>query len=579
MIKHSGIWLTVALSCAACVARAQTRLPPPVQTPPVGSPLPGIEAPPPLAPGGPPPSTNVPPANVAGEQTIAISDVAIIGNTAYSVADLAPQTAGLVGPSVPVQAIENARAAILSRYRGAGYSYATVRARIHDTHLRITVTEPHIVAVKLTQDIGPAGVQVLRFLDHLADGRLLTEADLERFVLLANDIPGVSVRALLDPSVTDPGALTLRAVVTRQAVSGSLSADNRAFRETGPEELLAVADLNSFTSFGERTEVSLYHTFNNTDNFGQASEEFFLGGSGLKLRIYAGDGVSNPSGVLRGIGYQGITRVFGLSLSYPVIRSRRQDLNIAALFDGVESDISYNVLGAASRASFDSLRILRLDAQYRLNDIWLGPAFDAGTQSQLTLSQGLPILGAVPNDGTTLPRLNERVDFTKVSGKIDRTQDLFTPYSYNGLPAHVQVELAAEGQYSRNILPPEEEFYLGGPQFNRGFYYGEVTGDSALTVKIEPQLVTALPTVPRWQVVPQATFYAFYDWGQTWESQKTDLAHTLRSLGTGARTFFGQHLEIDLEGAYRQTRNPTGQTTPGAELKSWAFYWQVVGRF
>jgi hemolysin activation/secretion protein len=564
--------LTLALVFATHAAEAQSRLP--VPTPPLGSPLPGIQSAPAPAPSiGPPPSPNVPPAAVPPDQTVTISDVAVIGNTAYDEASLAPLMAGLTGPAVPVQDIENARAAILSRYRAAGYVYATVRARIHDTHLRITVTEPRVIAVKLTQDIGPAGVQVLRFLNRLADGRLLTEADLERFVLLANDVPGVSVRAVLDPSVSDPGALTLRAIVTRQAVQASLTADNRAFRETGPEELLATADFNSFTSFGERTEVSIYHTFDNTDNFGQASEEFFLGGSGLKLRIYAGDGESIPSGTLRGIGYDGITRVFGLALSYPVIRARRQDLTVAALFDGVESNITDTVFGAGYR-TFDSLRVLRIDAKYRLDDIWLGPAFSGNTQSEMTLSQGLPILGASRNGNTQLPRLGERVDFTKISASINRLQDLFSPYAYNGIAAHVQLELAAAGQYSGDVLPPEEKFYLGGPEFDRGFYYGEVTGDSALTAKIEPQLVTALPRLPRSDIVPQATFYAFADWGETWENQSIDANHTLRSLGGGVRALFGPHLEIDLEGVSRLTRNLNG-----SRLKSGALYWQVVGRF
>jgi len=572
----TGACLLLALGAPFAHAQVITRAPgiPPINP---GSPLPGIQPAP--QPGPVPPAvrgpTGVAPAIVPQNQNLAISDAAIIGNTAYSDAELAPYLKGLTGPAVPLQAIEDARAAILSRYRLAGYTYTTVRARIHDTHLRITITEPHIVAVKLSQDIGPAGVQVLRFLNNLADGRLLTEADLERFVLLSNDVPGVTVHAVLDPSPTDPGALTLRAVVSRQAVSGSLTADNRAFRDTGPIEFLGVADFNSFTSLGERTEVSLYHTSNNTDNFGQMAEEFFIGGSGLKFRIYGGAGEANPTGPLASVGYDGVTRVFGFSFSYPFIRSRRQDLTFAAQFDGEESDIAE----FARRATFDSLRILRGDARYRLGDIWLGPGMDAQTQAELTLSQGLPILGAEPNTSTQLARLNERVDFTKINARLDRVQDLFSPYVYNGVAAHVQLELAAEGQYSRNIIPPEEEFYLGGPEFDRGYYYGEVTGDSALTTKIEPQLVTALPTIPHTSIVPQATFYGFYDWGEAWENQKTDIGHTLRSIGGGVRVAVGDHIEINLEGVSRLARNPTGQEIPGARLKSSAFYWQVVGRF
>jgi hemolysin activation/secretion protein len=367
--------------------------------------------------------------------------------------------------------------------------------------------------------------------------------------------------------------------VQRQAESGVLRADNRAFQLTGPEELLAVADLNSFTSLGERTEVSMYHTFNNTDNFGQASEEFFIGGSGLKLKIYGGAGESVPSGTLRALGYDGVTRVFGAALTYPVIRSRQHNLSLAAQFDGVESDIAYNVLGPNSRASFDSLRILRLDATDTLADIWLSPKLPASTVSELTFSQGLPTLGASSNGSPQLPRLGERVDFTKATARIDRTQSLFSPYRLDGVPANVQIELAAEGQFTNDVLPPEEEFYLGGPQFNRGFYYGEVTGDRALTAKVEPQLVTPLTPVPGWGVTPTATFYGFYDWGETWQEQKLDNGQILRSLGGGVRLALGDHLEIDLEGASRLTRTPNGPPPSGQRLKSAVFYWEVTARF
>lgn len=46
------------------------------------------------------------------------------------------------------------------------------------------------------------------------------------------------------------------------------------------------------------------------------------------------------------------------------------------------------------------------------------------------------------------------------------------------------------GQYSGQILPPAEKFFLGGPEYNRGFYSGEVTGDSAFVWQAELQLNT-----------------------------------------------------------------------------------------
>ena len=549
---------------------------PPVPNP--GSPLPGV-----LRPAEPQVSPSIPnapqaaPGAVDSNAAVSVSDAVVQDATAYPPATLSSMIAGLTGPAVPVSRIEEARTAILNRYRADGFAYTSVNARIRDGHLRFVVVEGRIVAVKLDGHIGPAGVQVLRFLNHLTEIRPVDTKSLERWLLLAGDVPGVSVSSRLDPSVEDPGALTLVVKVQRQAVSGQLSADNRAFRQTGPEELLALVDFNSFTSFGERTEASIYHTFDNTETFGQASEEFFIGGSGLKLRIYGGAGETVPSGSLRALGYDGITRVGGVQVAYPLIRSRQQTLNLNASFDGIESEIDTNTgaNGRSARSSFDSLRVLTAGADYTRLDLFAGPAFPATDLAIVHVSQGLPILGASRNGDSNAPQLKERVDFTKFSGELDRTQTLFTPYD----GATVSLKAAVTGQYSGDILPPSEKFYLGGPHFGRGFYYGQVTGDSAAEATFEPLLDTRLPQAPYLKLPLSAQFYGFYDWGETWENLKQDQEHVLRSLGGGVRLYAGERVEIDVEGVSRLTRTPNGAPPVVSRLKSSALYWQVLARF
>ncbi len=576
--RRVSFW-AAALSLASWAADAQSPPPHgigPVNAVPPGSPLPGIEAPrePAVEPGlkGEAPAA---PAVNAPDVTVAVTDAEVDGSTAYSPAVLQQFTAGLTGPAVSEKQIDQARVALLNRYRADGYIYTSVNARVRDGHLRLVVTEARIVDVKLDGNIGPAGTQVLRFLRQLTRMQPIDVKKLERYLLLAGDVPGVTISAVLNPSVEDPGALTLVAQVHRQPVSGQLSADNRAFRQTGPEELLALADFNSFTSFGERTEVSLFHTFNNTETFGQALEEFFIGSSGLKLKVYGGAGETVPSGSLRALGYDGITRVGGLQITYPLIRTRQQTLNLAALFDAIESEILLNGNhGQSVRASFDSLRVLRAEADYTVLDTLFGPAYSATSLVTFRLSQGLPILGASPYGDHDAPRVGERTDFTKISGEVDRTQLLATLAQGRT----ISLKLAAAGQYSRDVLPPAEKFYLGGPHFARGFYYGEVTGDSALETSIEPLFDTRLPK-PDFEPLPlSAEFYGFYDWGESFSNVKEDQDHILRSLGGGMRLYVGERGEIDVEGVSRLTRTPDGGFGV-SRLKSSAVYWQALVHF
>jgi hemolysin activation/secretion protein len=509
---------------------------------------------------------------------VRIAGVTVNGATAYPQAELATLTAGLVGPAVPLPRVEAARQSILALYRRDGYVLTTVAASV-DAHnqLRFTITEGYIADVKLEGDIGPAGTQVLRFLHHLTKTRPIDALTLERWLLLAQDVPGISVRAVLRPSTEEPGALTLVAQVSRQALSGLFTSDNRGFRQTGPEQFLSVLDANSFTSLGERTELSIYHTYNNTQTFGQAASEFFIGGSGLRLRLYSGAGPAIPSGDLRAAGYDGFTTIFGAQATYPLIRSRAQTLNIYGAFDGLETNIKeLGGAGPDGRVSFDSLRILRAGADYALEDLLLGGDRTGVNSASLRLSKGLHILGATSNDEPDPGRVGEKTDFFKANAEISRTQTLFRPYE----GASVALFGLVAGQVSDSVLPPAEKFFLGGLRYNRGYYSGEVTGDNALVFSTEIQFNTSFSLQAFGMPVDLGMqYYGFYDYGETWENQKLDPNRHLSSAGIGVRTTVTQYTEFDVEGVERFTREPQDSLSTVSPLKGQALYWRVLARF
>ena len=339
---------------AASMAAAQPVPLVPANPVPQGSPIPRVlpPAPPSVAPG-----TVIPPPSAPGAEVpnrpVRVTSVEVEGVTAYPPPEIAQLAAGLVGPAVPLPQIDAARQAIVQRYRADGYVLTTVAANLDNAgRLRLVVTEGRIASVRLDGDIGPAGDQVLRFLNRLTEKQPIDTVTLERYLLLAQDVPGVTVRAVLEPSTDTPGALNLVAQVSRQNISGLASVDNRAFNQIGPVEFLGLLDFNSFSQFGEKTEALYYHAFPNSLNFGQVSTEAFLGSSGLKGKVYGGYGATVPTGTLGQQGYIGTTTVFGAALSYPVIRSRQQTLNVNFGFDALDSDITISPNGTPrARAS------------------------------------------------------------------------------------------------------------------------------------------------------------------------------------------------------------------------------------
>ena len=136
------------------------------------------------------------------------------------------------------------------------------------------------------------------------------------------------------------------------------------------------------------------------------------------------------------------------------------------------------------------------------------------------------------------------------------------------------------GQWTPNILPPAEQFYLGGSRFTRGFYAGQVPGDKALALTIEPQLNTLVDLSwigSRTEVASQ--FYLFYDWGETWQNQSTDFATVVNSAGGGARVQVTGNVEVDFESVGRFNRYPNGSGANVSALNGIGLYWRVLGHF
>ncbi|WP_052388689.1 ShlB/FhaC/HecB family hemolysin secretion/activation protein [Belnapia moabensis] len=510
---------------------------------------PSIEGPPVQAQTGPGAAAEVP-----------IGAVTIRGAEALTPAELAPAIAGLADSTIPLARVEEARLAILRAYRDAGYPFATINAglsrRGEVADLEFVVTEGFVAEVKLEGDIGPAGTQVLRFLNRLLGQRPVSSAAIERALLLAQDIPGVTVRGTLRPLPTEAGALQLVAQVERKWYGGYVNLDNRGYRLVGPWQGLAVAGLNSFTEFGERTEFSLFGAQESTQWFAQGSVEAFVGGSGLRVRLYAGTGQTRPSGSLRAIGYYGETQVGGISASYPIIRSRPANLFAVSSFDVFDGVVETGTSGR-NRASRDAIRSWRAGFDGQLLENWIRILPAATTFGSVRVSQGITALGATRNGYPLSGRSGaEDFGFTKISGEVQRIQPIWSPgegqmFNLQGLFA---------GQWSGDILPQAEKFYLGGNRLGRGYYSGQVTGDRAWGLALEAQYDLAFD-LPNSEFGPgrvAAQFYAFRDIGRTAENRPNDANRRLSSWGGGVRMVINDTVQFDLEGVYRVVRRPDG---------------------
>jgi hemolysin activation/secretion protein len=150
----------------------------------------------------------------------------------------------------------------------------------------------------------------------------------------------------------------------------------------------------------------------------------------------------------------------------------------------------------------------------------------------VNVTQGLNILDATEAGSLNLSRSQGRSDFTKISGKIQRLQQLAPSWMLLG---------AAAGQYSFEKLLASEEFGVGGLAFGRAFDPSEITGDQGVALKLELQRAFQLKK----KFLRNLQAYAFIDYGSVWNRVPTPTGsrrQELTSPGVGTRFNLTEYL-------------------------------------
>ena len=531
--------LVMALAVFACLrpawaqvnlSPAEPRATPPVQVPTFPARPPDIDIPLPeqLAPEG------------AGKIKFVLGELVIEGGTVYSPEELREFYAELIGTEVSVARLFEVAKQIQQKYRDDGYPLTRViipEQTIRNDLFRLRIIEGFINHIEIEGDIGPVRSRVQAYLEKLIGRRPIREQELERYLLLATDIPGLTATGTFRRGVGDFGAAKLVVSVERKPFDVTVLANNRGSRFTGTRRAAITVQENASTRLGERLEAYLFMTEDNEQKYGHLAYEQLLGSEGLKLRVLGSISPSKPGGPERGppldtFGVETESLYGTTALTYPILRSRDRNLNLRGGFDAIRSTVDVTD-GPNLSISRDHLRVVHADASYDFKDRFAGQSAVG-----LGIRQGLHILNASENNDPNKSRVEGKSNATVVKGRASRHQPLKLNFS---------LVVSAQGQYAFDTLLSDEQFSVGGEQYGRGFDPSDRKGDHGLgfTSELRYSRPARLGPLRGYQA------YGFYDLGVVWQRASREAREQRRdqlaSVGIGVRTQLLDNFFADLE--------------------------------
>lgn len=412
------------------------------------------------------PNLNVqqPPAAArASSAPFLVRSIQVTGNTVFPTATLHSLVADGEGKTITLGQLDALANRITQYYRDRGYplTRAIIPAQtLSNGTVQLQVLETRYGQVKLNNTSRASNATLGSVLSPLQAGQLLSQASLDRALLLLSDYPGVAVNATLSPGqnvgTTD---LTVNATAT-QRFAGNVFFDTYGSKYTGRGRLGANLQANNLLGRGDQVTLTGLTSMAGLD-YARGAYQMPINGQGTQvgaafsaLRYRLGDS-------LKPVGAHGNASIASLWVSHPVVRSIDRNLYLRAGYDHKEFEDQIDTTGLDNERYSNSLS---LEASGDVRDSLFGGAISTASLGVTAGRLNFRNAAAKAADAATAKTAGS---FSKLTANVARTQSI-TPSS--------TLYLGVAGQWSNDNLDASEQIVLGGPSSVRGYGVGTVSG-------------------------------------------------------------------------------------------------------
>lgn len=484
-----------------------------------------------------------------------LQKVTIKGNTAIPTADLEKYYAPLLNKKITKREILSVVQSLTQYYQSEGYILSFAQTYLLDTTQGIAgieIIERALTTVKLE------GVEALTKLPIVTETqekilaiKPFRQQDLEKVLLTLKSLPNIIVSSFVQKSnAVNEKAYLVLSLDSTKSWNGRSSIDNYGSNFSGP--WLVNTSLSRSAVFNPLDSVTgTFQTATDSQEltFGSIGYRRPVGTAGTIMNITAARTWSEPGYTLKDAELESINSSLVVDFQYPYLRTR--DRNFTLTGGAAVRDAQTKSFG--TRISRDKVRSVNAGASFDWADN------NGGTSlAQVQFFQGIPILGSTANNNALASRENGRVDFSKVTTFLSRTQIL---------PQNFSLLVATEGQYALTQLLSIEEYSYGGRQFGRGYNGGEISGDHGFSALFELQrpITTNISST----ILSNPQLFASYDFGSMWriDTDTRDRQLTGASVAGGIRMGLWRSARVELQVAKPLTRGSSA--TSEEDAKDW----------
>jgi hemolysin activation/secretion protein len=478
------------------------------------------------------PEKSVVPKDVT-ELDFLVTRVQVGGVTYFSEEQVRALFAPLEGRRIRLGMLREQADRLQELYANAGFLLTRVIVppqRIKSGVVTIEVVEGYIGEISLDDKAVVGGNLAQATLSSLRGQRPLNIRDLDGKLLLLNDIPGLSVKALLRPG-EELGSAEMILSTAPTPNQAFLSVSNTGSKAIGPAIYSAGYTVNSPLGRPGALDLTVSAAGQGLQELVALSARYAVpvGSKGIVLYIGGLAAESKPGGESAILDVNTTSYSIETRLRAPIHRSRSSALFVetALLFTRTK------VTALEAEITQDNIASSQIGLRGRHQSGW------GETTGQIFVTLGLPLFGALDDDAPNPSVSNFAPTYSKIGWQLDHVVQL-------GMEVSLLTRVA--GQWTDVRLLAGEQVAFGGQLLGRSYAPSALTGDRGFGLLEELRIDLPASQVPG--LISNVQAYAFADAAQASTLATDDVPagkQNIQSYGFGLRSLLLNRLYLDVQ--------------------------------